>query len=838
MPAALAAAALLAAGCLRTAPVLDAPVWSRDGAMLYYAAARPDGTLAIRSAEVATGKGGEVAAGRFSSPPVALALSPDGARVACAVHVRGRPPTLRLHLLSPGGGAGRAVWQAPCPKGLVELCWMPDGQAVLIAADRPGGWTLVRVPASGGKAVELAVGLAEVRAPTPAPDGRRVAFVGRAQGEAACGLYVAEVEGGARKLLASALFTRYSVGCAPAWSPNGSMVAYVAERFLCPGMTELWLWDARSGQRRMLARAMAGGCIAPAWSPDGKAVAYACLPYHTGGAMPGSGGRAADIAVIALDAPTPRTLVADGLANLMPSWSPDGRALAFGTCAEPGLEPHAVRLADPGSGAVRLAERTPAARFVLARARHERDTARALPPLAAEAEAIADPAMATAARLFVARRFADAGRWTDAATHASKAALSSHQPTQREALSLLATAQMRSGQPEAALATLERLAGLRTDTATARRAERLRQAIAAAAQLEARRKDQPGPHAAVRLAGVHLRGLGNPRQALALLFRVMREHPDGPHRAGTGELLFACYERLGGRAASVRVLEWAAEAVGADGLTPGRLVLLGEAAAANGEPETARRWLDRLPGGRPDPQLAPRVAAACMQAAEHFAARDAPGLALATWARAAQILPDSPMAARAALETGKFLVHARRHAEAAASLGEALIGPAEPAVARQALRLLTAGRLHRRSPLAYDAARVGQLARFGFLDGAVALGEQTIAALLPADPRRPSVRRHLVAAYEKLTDYHLATGHLGTARATVGRWLSRANRDDDLPRALARLATCHQQAGDRAALVATLTRLAAEFPTRPEGAEARRKLLRIDTTPAPEGTPR
>ncbi len=63
----------------------------------------------------------------------------------------------------------------------------------------------------------------------------------------------------------------------------------------------------------------------------------------------------------------------------------------------------------------------------------------------------------------------------------------------------------------------------------------------------------------------------------------------------------------------------------------------------------------------------------------------------------------------------------------------------------------------------------------------------------------------------------------------VQRWLRWARRDDDLPRALIRFAACQKLAGDAKAHVEALARLAQEFPDRPEGAEARRELLLIDT---------
>ena len=832
------ATALVLTGCVRKWPAYYAPVWSPDGKKLCHAAARGDGKLTIREIEVASGKGAEVVAGRFPAPPVAMALSPQGDQVACAVMVsaKGQKPTLRVHILSPGGEGDRVAWEGPCERGVADLCWAPDGRSLVFAADAAGGGLLCRVPANGGhpelatgRASPVASDFADVRAPSVSPDGQRVAFVAQTRPNGLWSLYVAALDGGARKLAVPDLFACYEVGYWPAWSPRGDAVAYVAERYLSRGFAELWAWEPASGRRRSLAGTLAGACIAPAWSPRGDAVAFVRLPFGSGPEGPGSAGHPADIVAVDAKGENEQTLVADGLANLMPAWSPDGATVAFGTCGEPSSgEPHAVRLATVGGGAVRLAENSPEAQFLLAWAGAERGNGRQLAAAAAIAPQIRDAWLAGRAHALLAARYASQRQWSNAAAHAARAANSPRREERLQALQLLATAQMRIGDPNAALAALDRLLSQGGDESARLLRQCLAEGIEAAGQTEAQLAKGPTPALLVRLATLQLRDLGNPRKAVDLLFRVLKDLPTGPHLREVAPLLFASYEELGAQAASYRVLEWAAGLIGQAGLTRDQCILIAEAAAANGQAQAALRWLDRLPQEGADDAMAERMARVCLRAAEQLHGGEASSEALAACRRAAAGR-HGPLAARASLEAGKLLAAAGDHWEASRCFLAALAPQAEPAVAREAIRLLTAGRIQRRDPLSYDIARVAQLVAFGYLDSGVGLGEELLAGLPKDDPRRAALRRHLAQGLEKLAQYHLARGSVAAARDVIGRWLRHASREDELARALVQLAALQKAAGERQALVETLSRLAIEFADRPEGADARRQLLRLDT---------
>jgi tetratricopeptide (TPR) repeat protein len=222
-----------------------------------------------------------------------------------------------------------------------------------------------------------------------------------------------------------------------------------------------------------------------------------------------------------------------------------------------------------------------------------------------------------------------------------------------------------------------------------------------------------------------------------------------------------------------------------------------------------------------------------LRAGEQLLAQGRTERGLAAWRRAAAVRGAGPRAADASLRLGEWLMEHGRHAEAAQRLLEALRPEATESTLRGALRALTVARLRHRDRAAYDAARVGQLIRFGFLERAVAAGEQAVGGLLRQDPARQALERQLALAFDRWTETLLAAEEVERAREAVGRWLRRASPQRDLPQALQRLAQCQQQAGEHAARVATLSRLAIEFADRPEGAEARRQLQQLNAPPAP-----
>jgi TolB protein len=103
----------------------------------------------------------------------------------------------------------------------------------------------------------------------------------------------------------------------PAWSPNGSQLAYATF-----GTTSrIMVYDLRAGHARVLRNATPTNAnLTPVFSPDGASIVYAHADDN-----------GSDLFLIGVDdaAPARRISVGRGTDNVQPSFSPDGRRLAF-----------------------------------------------------------------------------------------------------------------------------------------------------------------------------------------------------------------------------------------------------------------------------------------------------------------------------------------------------------------------------------------------------------------------------------------------------------------------------------------------------------------------------
>ncbi|MEU4209588.1 amidohydrolase family protein [Streptomyces sp. NPDC026206] len=180
-------------------------------------------------------------------------------------------------------------------------------------------------------------GVRRVRAvhlPALSPDARRVAFA------ALNSLWIADVSGGrAPRQVVKADPTRYLL--APSWSRDGQALLYADDR---DGLLAVRRHDLASGEESVLAD---GGRVQPALSPDGARLA--CLDLS------------GNLVVRDLAAGTERVLAAPlGAGGLpgRPSWSPDGRFVAF--CDRNRLNQrfregyNLIRVVDTADGTARL----------------------------------------------------------------------------------------------------------------------------------------------------------------------------------------------------------------------------------------------------------------------------------------------------------------------------------------------------------------------------------------------------------------------------------------------------------------------------------------------------
>ncbi|WP_269859354.1 amidohydrolase family protein [Streptomyces sp. RPT161] len=304
------------------------PAWSPDGREVRFVRARPvasgtPGGTALDARTIASvpadGSGPVTVTHTDPTPGVQLmvpAVSPGGRlaylrttaapAASCTLVVDGTPVRVDGDV-------------APAPPRWTsddELLVNVDGQFRLLRPQRPGDAR--RIPFAGTLPVDLpryrvkkydldGTGVRPVRGvhlPALSPDGRQVAFA------ALNSLWLCGTSGAKPRRIVSADPTRYVLG--PVWSRDGRSLLYADDR---DGLYAVRRHDLASGTETVLA---SGGRVYPALSPDGNRLA--CVDMS------------GNLVVRDLAKGTERVLAAPlgggGLPG-RPSWSPDGRYLAF-----------------------------------------------------------------------------------------------------------------------------------------------------------------------------------------------------------------------------------------------------------------------------------------------------------------------------------------------------------------------------------------------------------------------------------------------------------------------------------------------------------------------------
>jgi TolB protein len=123
----------------------------------------------------------------------------------------------------------------------------------------------------------------------------------------------------------------------PAWSPNGSQLAYVSFESRKP---VVYIHDVSTGKRRLIAN-FRGSNSAPAWSPDGRSLSVTLS--RDGGSQ-----------LFAIDAAggEPRRLAQSGSIDTEPAYSPDGKFIYF--VSDRGGAPQIYRMATTGGNPERV----------------------------------------------------------------------------------------------------------------------------------------------------------------------------------------------------------------------------------------------------------------------------------------------------------------------------------------------------------------------------------------------------------------------------------------------------------------------------------------------------
>ena len=222
------------------------------------------------------------------------------------------------------------------------------GVVAIASAVLVGALLVAPALAIGDHLLELLSGKSkpgDVQTPAWSPDGRKLAFVSRRDGNSE--IYVMNADGGAQENL-----TRQPASDShPSWSRDGRKLVFVSRR---DGNAEIYVMNADGSGLRNLTRTPSDD-LDPAWSPDGRAIAFVqkkCVPNR-----PCATAYETYLYVVNADGSGLRRLTTRRAHVFNPSWSADGKTIRYGRY---------LVYAD-GSGSSELPRNVPLDRSVVAR---------------------------------------------------------------------------------------------------------------------------------------------------------------------------------------------------------------------------------------------------------------------------------------------------------------------------------------------------------------------------------------------------------------------------------------------------------------------------------------
>ncbi len=273
----------------------DEASWWPDSRSLVFQSER-DGNLEIYRMRLPSSPDGVVRLTNNIANDANPAWSPDGKWIAFDSNRDGRP---QIYAMDPEGGQLRNLSRSQTRE--TEPAWSPDGNRIAFASDREGSLRIYVMNSDGSAARRISEGAPDGR-PAWSPEGDRICFT-RENDE----VRAIPATGGASRHVAA--------GETCSWSPDGKRIVF----------------DRDENQVREIYSALPDGSNIvgltkngrgngfPAFSRDGSRIAFNSNLDHRGWGL------------FVMNSDGTRTLRITGWDNLdqRPSWSPDGKWIAF-----------------------------------------------------------------------------------------------------------------------------------------------------------------------------------------------------------------------------------------------------------------------------------------------------------------------------------------------------------------------------------------------------------------------------------------------------------------------------------------------------------------------------
>jgi TolB protein len=272
--------------------------------------------------------GGEDGAGAEETGAISFTVNRDGHQEIWVMDPKGHNRTQLTGPSEPGVDAS----------GSAQPAWSPDGTLIAYSSSGEGRdedqdeLEIYVMRADGSDRRRLTSDHALDATPAWSPDGKRIAFahmtnVGRENADGV--LVVMDATGNERVEITSHPDSPDTVfDVSPAWSADGGLIAFTRGTYtpssIEPQM-DVYTVAASGGSERLLIEDAAGA----RWSPDGSRIVFTSYRDRNGETCFHECSTSGEIYVARADGADLRRLTTSEADDHSPTWSPDGRRIAF-----------------------------------------------------------------------------------------------------------------------------------------------------------------------------------------------------------------------------------------------------------------------------------------------------------------------------------------------------------------------------------------------------------------------------------------------------------------------------------------------------------------------------
>lgn len=195
----------------------------------------------------------------------------------------------------------------------------PDGKWIAFASTRAGNWQIYRMDLDGRNVVQVTSGPTQAIHPSFSPDGTRLVYSALGARTQQWELWTVHLTSGEHRQIGYGLF--------PSWSPDKSAdhIAFQRARQRGSRWFSLWTMELVNGEGRRnteVAVSSNAAIVSPSWSPDGKKLAFTTV-VQPAAASTGAGQQ--DVWTIDADGANKHRLTDGNGTNLSPAWAADNR---------------------------------------------------------------------------------------------------------------------------------------------------------------------------------------------------------------------------------------------------------------------------------------------------------------------------------------------------------------------------------------------------------------------------------------------------------------------------------------------------------------------------------